>query len=432
MTYQETIEFLYSLRWFGAKLGLENSARLAALAGNPHHKLKFIHVAGTNGKGSTCAMVESICRAAGYRTGLFTSPHLVSFGERIQVNSIPISPKEVVSAVEGFRPWLATFPEGHHPTFFEVVTVLAMEHFREQACDIVIWETGLGGRLDATNIVTPLVSVITNIQFDHEKWLGHTLASIAFEKAGIIKPGVPVVTAADEPAALDVIRTVARERNAPLKVTSKNDARRFGTAELPVSLPGEHQKLNAALAAAALASQTVLCIADEHIRAGLAQVHWPGRLQMVPLGGNRKLLLDGAHNPAGARALADALPTLLPGIKPAMLLGILADKDVSAICQILAPLASRIALTPVHSERTAQPDSLAENCRHANPAARVKQFASAAEALHALENEPAIVATGSLYLVGEILELLGPTGRSSERQLNEWGAIHGNKKPNPG
>jgi dihydrofolate synthase/folylpolyglutamate synthase len=216
MTYSEAVQFLYSLRLFGAKFGLENTFKLAALAGNPQNQLRFIHVAGTNGKGSTCAMLESIYRAAGLRPGLFTSPHLVSFRERIQVNRRLIPEPEVVRLVEELQPLLKQFSSDHHPTFFEVVTVMALKFFTGQKCDLVIWETGLGGRLDATNVVTPLASVITNIAFDHQQWLGDTLGKIAAEKAGIIKPAVPVITAADEPEVLAVIEKTAREENAPL------------------------------------------------------------------------------------------------------------------------------------------------------------------------------------------------------------------------
>ena len=186
MTYPEAIQFLYDLRLFGLKLGLENTFALAALAGNPHTRLRFIHVAGTNGKGSTCAMLESVYRAAGLKVGLFTSPHLVSFRERIQVNRQLVSEADVVRLVAGMQELLERMPADHHATFFEVLAVMALRYFEEQRCDLVIWETGLGGRLDATNIVTPLACVITNIQFDHQKWLGHTLAQIAAEKAGIL------------------------------------------------------------------------------------------------------------------------------------------------------------------------------------------------------------------------------------------------------
>src|SRR5437879_5865788 len=230
--YPQAIQFLYALRLFGLKLGLENTFKLAALAGNPQKKLRFIHVAGTNGKGSTCAMLESIYRAAGLRVGLFTSPHLVSFRERIQVNRELIGEADVVRLVAelreqcrtGFQPVStvkSTGPEQGDrrdacPTFFEVVTVMALRYFKEQKCDLVIWETGMGGRLDATNIVTPLASVITNIDFDHQEWLGDTLAKIACEKAGIIKPGVPVITATDASEALEVIEQTARKKTAPL------------------------------------------------------------------------------------------------------------------------------------------------------------------------------------------------------------------------
>src|SRR6266446_714331 len=225
VTYSEAINFLYGLRWFGMKPGLSNTLKLAALAGNPHHHLPFIHVAGTNGKGSTCAMLESIYRAAGLRVGLFTSPHLVAFGERIQVNRRLISERAVVRLVLEMQRLLKKFPKDEHPTFFEVVTVMALRHFAAQKCDLVIWETGLGGRLDATNIVTPLASVITNIQYDHQEWLGESLQSIAAEKADIIKPAIPVITGVDEPEALKVIQDAAREQNAPLEIVTSSEGR---------------------------------------------------------------------------------------------------------------------------------------------------------------------------------------------------------------
>jgi dihydrofolate synthase/folylpolyglutamate synthase len=226
MTYPEAIRFLYHLRFFGAKFGLENTCKLAAMVGNPHDRLRFIHVAGTNGKGSTCAMLESIYRTAGLRVGLFTSPHLVAFGERIQVNRRSIGETEIVRLVAEMQPLLTEFPSGEHPTFFEVVTVMALRYFVEQRCELIVWETGLGGRLDATNIVTPLASVITNIQFDHQQWLGDTLEKIAAEKAGIIKPGVPVITATDGTDALDVIGRMACKQNAPLTRVTQEDAQR--------------------------------------------------------------------------------------------------------------------------------------------------------------------------------------------------------------
>jgi dihydrofolate synthase/folylpolyglutamate synthase len=443
MFYPEAIQFLYDLRLFGAKFGLENTFQLASLVGNPQEKLRFIHVAGTNGKGSTCAMLESIYRAAGLRVGLFTSPHLVSFRERIQVNRRWIDEVDVVRLVEKLRPWFKNFPDGHHPTFFEVVTVMALEFFAEQKCDLVIWETGLGGRLDATNIVTPLASVITNIQLDHQQWLGDTHAQIAAEKAGIIKPGVPVLTATEEPEALAVIERTARKQNAPLKIIGRDAAPRRpdSAARYPyLPLPGEHQKLNAALALATVELlQKQIPVTEEKSRAGLTNVDWPGRLQLVTRESGQKLLLDGAHNPAGAEALRKALGHGAPstgsacfkdelhhaetvlGAPITLILGVLQDKDWQHICETLAPLAERILTVPVSSERSAVPVELAEVCRKTNPAAVVAPCHSLGEALDRAADEKFVVITGSLYLVGEALELLGLSPAShAERGLNEW------------
>jgi dihydrofolate synthase/folylpolyglutamate synthase len=424
MTYPEAIEFLYGLRWFGLKLGLENTLRLAELAGNPQHRLRFIHVAGTNGKGSTCAMLEGIYRAAGVRTGLFTSPHLISFGERIQVDRRPIPQREVVRLVERARTRLGDLPADHHPTFFEVVVVMALEYFAEQRCDLVIWETGMGGRLDATNIVTPLTSVITNIQFDHQRWLGHTRAQIAAEKGGIIKPHVPVLTATDEPDALEVITDIAQVQQAPLTIVDSRHPAFARASSLALTLPGEHQQLNAALAIAAVNQLAPrIAVTAEQLRAGLEHVHWPGRLQLVTLANGHRLLLDGAHNIAGVNALKQALARYFPGVGLNLILGILEDKDWLHMGGVLAPLARRIFCVPVRSERTAAPAELAGSCREFNPGAEVRVCASVREALDEATGDPFTLVAGSLYLVGEAMEWLGlsPTadGSGSEAYLNE-------------
>jgi len=420
--YSEAIQFLYGLRWFGVKFGLDNTFRLAALAGNPQARLRFIHVAGTNGKGSTCAMLESIYRAAGWRTGLFTSPHLISFRERIQVNRQWIPENDVVRLVAELQPLLRQFPPGHHPTFFEVVTVMALKFFAGQNCDLVIWETGLGGRLDATNIVTPLASVITNIAFDHQQWLGDTLEKIAFEKAGIIKPGIPVVTAVQEPGPLAVIERVAREKNAPLIQVRESQ---FDPQAFRLPLLGDHQRLNAALALATVETlKNILPVSATALQQGLAQVDWPGRLQVLELADGRKFLLDGAHNVAGALALRQALRQHFAGQKiHSLILGILRDKDWQPVCETLAPLAEKIFCVPVASERTADPGDLAGICRAANPAAIVVAEKSLSSAWEKTAGDRLVVVTGSLYLVGEALERLGhrPAGEG-ERELNEWRA----------
>lgn len=417
VNYYEAIQFLYDLRLFGAKFGLENTFRLAALAGNPQEKLRFIHVAGTNGKGSTCAMLESIYRATGMRVGLFTSPHLVSFRERIQVNRQLIPEADVVRLVEDLRDVLGEFPADHCPTFFEVTTVMALCYFAAEKCDLVIWETGLGGRLDATNIVTPLASIITNIAYDHQQWLGDTLGKIAFEKAGIIKPGVPVVTATEEPEAFAVIEKVAREKKAPLRQIQRLE---FGVRGSELPLLGEHQKQNAALALATVEIlQEQIPVSREEIRTGLANVHWPGRLQRIQRPNGQTILLDGAHNVAGAKALREALP---PGVPVTLILGVLHDKDWRHICETLAPLAGEISTVPVASERTANPNELAAACRAANGTAQVVACTGLGEALAKTADDKWVLITGSLYLVGEALERLGLSpAAESERGLNEWG-----------
>ncbi len=314
----------------------------------------------------------------------------------------------------------------------------------------MILETGLGGRLDATNIVTPLASVITNIGFDHQQWLGDTLEKIAAEKAGIIKPEIPVVTATNEPEALAVIEKIAREKNAPLKISTSE--RLAGT--LAPSLLGEHQKLNARLALATVeVLQKQISVSADNIHAGLANVDWPGRLQLITQSGGQKILLDGAHNLDGAKALRAALESLLPlpakrdegrgegqiekttssprpalplgekREKPAFIAGFLGDKDWRPMCEMLAPLAEKVFTVPVASQRTADAHELAAAFRTANPAAEVVACKNLAEAFNTSKDAAFIVVTGSLYLVGEALELLGHSPASTgERGLNEWSA----------
>jgi dihydrofolate synthase/folylpolyglutamate synthase len=304
---------------------------------------------------------------------------------------------------------------------------MALKFFAEQKCDLVIWETGLGGRLDATNIVTPLASVITNIALDHQQWLGDTLEKIAAEKAGIIKSGIPVVTATDETSALAVIERIAREKNAPLTRIQNSEFRNQNSES---SLLGEHQKINAALALATVeVLQKQIPVSEEKIREGLQNVNWPGRLQLIEKSDGQKILLDGAHNVASAKVLREALEKNFPTKERILVLGVLQDKDWRKICEILSPLAGKILVVPVASERSANPKELAAVCRSANPAAEIfvcdslkdafEKTGSRGRSLHRAEN--LVVITGSLYLVGEALELLGlsPTAEN-ERALNEW------------
>ena len=405
MTYSEAIDWLYELRLLGSRLGLENPRQLAAHAGNPHDRLRIIHVAGTNGKGSVCAMLESIYRAAGYKTGLFTSPHLVSFRERIQVNREPIAEPEVVRLTECMQALLRQFPADQPPTFFEVITVMALEHFARAQCDIVLLETGLGGRLDATNIVTPIATVITPIALDHQQYLGETLAQIAAEKAGILKQGIPALSAPQPPEARAVLEQTG-------SIT-------FVDAEHPTALAGKHQRQNAALAAATVeALQNLLPVKNDSIETGLANVHWPARGQVFERDG-RKLLLDAVHNPASAEALRGVLAELHSGQRPMLMLGVLADKNWEQMVGILAPVAARIICVPVSSERTLPPAKLAEACRQHNDC-KVIAAESLENGLAAVEKDGFVVITGSIYLLGEAMELLGLAAAVEEKDLNEW------------
>ena len=439
MTYPDTIDYLYGIRLFGQKLGLETMQYLLRLMGNPQHSLRFIHIAGTNGKGSVAAMLHAVLSRAGYKTGLYTSPHLVSFCERFQINGQPIAEADVVRLVEQLKPLLETVaahPEFHAPTFFEAVTATALQHFHEQKVDVIVWETGLGGRLDATNVVKPLASVITNIAFDHTQYLGETLPQIAMEKCGIIKPGVPVVTAAVAEEVLHVIRATATAQACSLTTVGRDvhvnrlsedeqgqrvvlNSTRHDYGVVTIPLLGAHQTINCATAVAALEASG-LPITPQQITEGLAQTTWPGRFQIV--GHHPTIVLDGAHNAAAAERLAATLRERCTGQKLTLILGVLRDKNYDQMCQILAPLAERIHCVPVNSERTCDPDQLARWCMAANPRLKISIAGNLAKAYAQARSEKteAIVITGSLFLVGEALDQLGfahPTRAKTQKEL---------------
>ena len=294
-------------------------------------------------------MIDSILRAQGYRTGLFTSPHLVTFRERIQINGEQISEDDVALGLTNIRDLIANWDP--HPTFFEIVTALALLHFREREAEFVVLETGMGGRLDATNATRPIVSVITPIDLDHQKWLGNTLTEIAGEKAGIIKPKTPVVSATQLPAAEEVVRARANECNAPLRFVRENYSGR-------VALSGTHQKQNAALAIAALRAADV-AIDEDSITRGLASVSWPARFQRW----DERTVIDGAHNPAGARVLAETWQRAFPAERATIILAVLQDKDVAGIVRALFPIAERFLLPKIRAVRALSPEETAAIAR---------------------------------------------------------------------
>jgi dihydrofolate synthase / folylpolyglutamate synthase len=411
-SYKEALAWLYSLQRFGIKLGLENIRRLLDELGlgsarasrpgsrrgeafaSPKTSSKVIHVAGTNGKGSVCAMIDSICRAQGYRTGLFTSPHLMTFRERIRVNGEMISEDAVADGLITIRNLVADWDP--HPTFFEVTTALALNCFFEANIDVVILETGIGGRLDATNAFPSDVSVITQIDFDHEEWLGNTLTEIASEKAGIIKPGIPVVCARQRPEAEKVIRARAAEREAPLQfVTESYDGS-------PVALRGHHQKQNAAVVIAAIHAAQIH-IDDKATARGLASIEWPARFQKW----DERTIIDGAHNPAAACMLAETWREVFDDQKATLVLAILSDKNLRGICEALAPITDSVVLPRILSERAALPEELAKILSTLTPPLPYSITSSVGEALSlARAKRNPIVITGSLHFAGEVLAYL--------------------------
>jgi dihydrofolate synthase/folylpolyglutamate synthase len=395
INYREALSWLYSLQRFGIKLGLENIERLleelsksGVLQVAPW---KVIHVAGTNGKGSVCAMIDSICRAQGYRTGLFTSPHLVTFRERIRVNGDMISEDAVANGLTTIRNLVANWDP--HPTFFEVVTALALKHFSDAKVEIVILETGLGGRLDATNAIQSDVSVITPIDFDHEKWLGKTIFEIAAEKAGIIKPKVPVVCAPQRAEAEEVIRARATKCGAPLQFVAKP------YDKAPIALAGLHQEQNAALAIAALRAAKI-DIDDSAIARGLAFIDWPARFQRW----DERTIVDGAHNPAAVRTLSETWRENFGNQRATLVLAVLSDKDLRGICEALAPISEFVLLPKIRSERAADPEELARVLPNITPPLPYSITQSVDEALARARAKPnPILITGSLHFAGEVL-----------------------------
>jgi dihydrofolate synthase / folylpolyglutamate synthase len=390
-SYTEAIRWLYGTQAAGIKLGLENVRRLLDALGNPHRQLACIHVAGTNGKGSVSAMLDSVGRAAGLRTGLYTSPHLVRFNERIQVSGQPVTDDEVLAGLNVIREAIASC--GCTPTFFEITTALGFLHFVNRQVDLAIMETGLGGRLDATNLITPLVSVITSIDLDHQKILGDSRAKIAREKAGIIKPGVPVVSITQTGDVREVIDEVAASLGSPLSYTTEP------IADLEIGLAGSHQRLNAAVARDAL-SVAKPGISSDALKTGLKSVFWPGRFQAL---GDR-LTIDGAHNLAASQRLVQTWRECYPGTSPTIVFGGLEDKELDKMLSALAPIAARFFLVPVNNPRAEDP----ANIQLPSGSSGVV-FPGVQEAVEAAKKLPEpVLVTGSLFLAGEVLSWVQP------------------------
>ncbi len=388
MTFTQALDWLNSTQFTCIKLGLENTQRLLDAVGNPERHLRFIHVAGTNGKGSVCAMLDACLRASGYRTGLYTSPHLVDFRERVRLNGTMISQEDTADGLTRLRETALNWD--HEPTFFELSTVLAIDFFKRSHCDVVVLETGMGGRLDSTNVITPLVSVITPIAMDHMSWLGDSIEKIASEKAGIIKPQVPVISSPQESAARGVLIEKARTCGSQLHVVDKPLC-------TPVALPGAHQLWNAAVTVAALDASGLNC-PPEAISLGLSSVQWPARFQNL---GDR-IVIDGAHNEHSAHALLSTWKEFFNDEKATIIFGALCDKNYREMLIALQEISKEFFFVPVKSERGLDPEVLPP-CTDL-PSQTFPDLESAVEA--ALSTPSPVLITGSLFLAGEALELL--------------------------
>jgi dihydrofolate synthase/folylpolyglutamate synthase len=423
------LEYLFGLELFGIKFGLENIRALVDGLGHPERAFQTLHIAGTNGKGSVTAMVDAALRAAGFRSARYTSPHLIDLTERFAIDGRPIDHDALVAAVDHVRHRIDALRRDGvlqaQPTFFEVTTAVALELFRSASVEIAVMEVGLGGRLDATNVIMPAATAITSIAFDHERYLGHTLDAIAREKAGIIKPGVPVVVGRMDLEAEAAILSVAEERGAPVvrseegvtiedirqspdtptRFRLQTPAMDYGV--VTISLRGRHQVGNAVVAVRLLEllEERGFRVPDEAIVQGLERASWPGRLEHRAIGDGREMILDAAHNPAGAATLAtylsEVFDTKLPLVFAAM-----TDKDVRRMFEALLPAVSALVVTRASHPRSADPEALARQALALDPRANVMIRPLLADALAASwELSPRIVVAGSIFLLGDVMKM---------------------------
>ncbi|MCR4657005.1 MAG: bifunctional folylpolyglutamate synthase/dihydrofolate synthase [Lachnospiraceae bacterium] len=414
MTGQEAVAYIESYGWSTVRLGLDRTRQLMHALNDPQKKLKFIHVAGSNGKGSTCAMFASILQKAGYKTGLYTSPYIETFNERIQINGRHIPENRLAEVTERVRDIAEEMED--HPSQFELVTAVALTYFREERCDIVVFEVGMGGALDSTNVIdAPELAVITNIGLEHTEYLGSTIEEIAFTKAGIIKSGCSCVCYDGDPRVNEIIKKVCNDKEVPLEIVdfqrlrliaSSIEGQRFLWDQDDYYLPllGAHQLHNAALVLTGveILRKRGFTIPDVSVKNGLSEVKWPARLEILcrsPL-----FILDGGHNPQCAVALADSLSTLLNGEKAVFLMGVLADKDYEHMIESVLPYAASFVCVTVDSPRALSAKDL-ESCIlkqgvHAVSCSSV--YEGIEQALKLSGGSSPVVAFGSLYMAGEV------------------------------
>jgi len=425
--YQESLDYLYGLDKFGMIFGLTQVERILEAIGNPQREVQAIHIGGTNGKGSTAAMMASILQKEGYRVGLYTSPHLIRFTERIKMNGKEIEKEEVAELAGWMRQRIEASGITPPFTFFDFTTAMALLYFKQAMVDLAILEVGLGGRLDSTNVVDPLLSIITNISKDHQEHLGRSILKIAGEKGGIIKKGCPLITSATQPQVLQLFSKICREKGSPcfrlgkeFRYVSIGDGN-FNYEglhrklwDLHLNLMGFHQIINAttALGATEVLEEMGYPVSIDAMVEGLREVEWPGRLERVS--SSPQVILDGAHNPAGALVLKESLKKEFKYHHLILLIGVMKDKDIKSILHLLAPLADHIILTRPHNERAAPPallkKVLGQNGKKAKVIEDVKEaiergFSMAGE-------EDLLCITGSLYTVGEARAYFYPKGET--------------------
>jgi dihydrofolate synthase/folylpolyglutamate synthase len=414
--YQKSLDYLYHLEKFGMIFGLTQVEKILDVIGNPHRGIQAIHVAGTNGKGSTAAMMSSILEKEGYRVGLYTSPHLNRFTERIKVNGREIEEKEVAALAAWMREEIESAGIAPPFTFFDFTTAMALAYFNRKMVDLAVLEVGLGGRLDSTNVVDPLISIITNVAKDHEAYLGKSILKIASEKGGIIKEGRPLITAATQPQVLRLFSKICQEKESPFFRVGKEfrssrgedgdfdyeglDRKLWG---IHLNLRGPHQVVNAttALGAMEVLEDLGYPVSTAAMIDGLKEVDWPGRLELIS--SSPKVLLDGAHNPAGVLVLKESLEKDFQYHRLILLVGIMKDKDIRSMLHLLAPLADHIILTQPHTDRAAPPALLKEALdRNGKKAEIAEDLKEAIErGLSLTQKDDLLCITGSLYTVGE-------------------------------
>ena len=419
-SYKESVSWLFGLQKYGIKFGLSKTTNLLQAFGNPHYHQHYIHIAGTNGKGSVGALLESILLKAGLKVGFYTSPHLVSFTERFRINREAISKDTAASLIREVK---GVISHKEPPTFFEFTTAMTLLYFFRESVDIAIIEAGMGGRLDATNVIDPMVSIITTIGLDHQFFLGDTIGAIAQEKGGIIKKGVDLVTAVNQPPVVKLFESMCKKLNAPFwRVGQHARYRRLPSGllgyyglhkrckNLDLGLKGKFQYKNAAVAllASEILNKKGIPISDEAIQKGLANPLWPGRLEEVSL--HPTIILDGAHNPSAMRALAQAISHDLDFKRLVLVMGIMEDKDITNILAEIVPLAHRVIYTRPAYYRAANPQHIMDRAKKFKKDGEVKVPLSTAieRARMVADANDLIVITGSLFTVGEAKTYLDP------------------------